>query len=47
MKALKDYGYTGAVHPDHALRIDGDTPDSRQYWAFAIGHMRGLLEGLE
>ena len=46
MKALKESGYEGGVHPDHALRIDGDTPDSRQYWAFAIGHMRGLLEGL-
>ncbi len=46
MKALKESGYEGGVHPDHALRITGDTPDSRQYWAFAIGHMRGLLEGL-
>jgi mannonate dehydratase len=46
MKALKESGYKGAVHPDHAMKITGDTRDSRQYWAFAIGHMRGLLEGL-
>ena len=47
MKALYESGYTAAVHPDHALRIDGDTPDSRQYWSFAIGHMRGYLEALD
>ena len=46
MKALYESGYKGAVHPDHALKIDGDTPDSRQYWSFAIGHMRGYLEAL-
>ncbi len=46
MKALHESGYTAAVHPDHALKIDGDSPDSRQYWSFAIGHMRGYLEAL-
>lgn len=45
MKALKDSGYDGPIHPDHAMHITGDT-DTRQYWSYAVGHMRGLMEGL-
>ena len=46
MKALKDSGYEGPIHPDHAMHITGDD-DTRQYWSYAIGHMRGLMEGLQ
>jgi mannonate dehydratase len=45
-RAIYESGYEGAVHPDHAMKMDGDT-DARQYWSFAIGHMRGYLEALE
>ena len=47
MKAFKETGYDGAISPDHALRIAGDAGDRRQYWAYAIGHMRGLIQGLD
>ena len=47
MKALWETGYDGAISPDHALRIAGDAEGRRQYWAYAIGHMRGLLQGLD
>jgi len=46
MKAFVESGYDGPISPDHALRITGDTRDARQYWAYAIGHMRGLIQGL-
>jgi mannonate dehydratase len=45
MRALKDSGYDGPIHPDHAMHITGDS-NTRQYWSYAIGHMRGLIEGL-
>ena len=45
-RAIYESGYEGGVHPDHAMVMDGDTPDARQYWSFAIGHMRGYLEAL-
>ena len=47
MKAFEETGYDGAISPEHALRIAGDAEDRRQYWAYAIGHMRGLLQGLD
>ena len=44
-QAIYESGYQGGVHPDHVMKMDGDT-DARQYWSFAIGHMRGYLESL-
>jgi mannonate dehydratase len=47
MKALKEIGFDGPVSPDHALHIIGDTQWGHRYWAYAIGHMRGLIEAIE
>ena len=42
MRALHQVGYDGLVEPDHTPSIDGDTPDTRIGWAFAIGQMIAL-----
>jgi mannonate dehydratase len=44
MRAFVEAGYTGPIGPDHAVRIADDTPANRQYWAYAIGHMKALLQ---
>ena len=43
VKTLDEVGYTGVIDYDHPMRIIGDTPLPRQYIAFAVGYMRGLL----
>jgi mannonate dehydratase len=47
MKALYDVGFGGPVSADHALHIVGDTQFGHRYWAYAIGHMRGLLQAIK
>lgn len=42
MAALHAVGYRGLVEPDHTPGVDGDTPDTRMGWAFAIGQMVAL-----
>ena len=44
MKALKEVGFDGPISPDHALRIVDDTEWGHRYWAYAIGHMKGLIQ---
>jgi mannonate dehydratase len=44
IRALADVGYDGPVSPDHSLHIAGDTEWGHQYWAYAIGHMRALIQ---
>ncbi len=46
-KALHDVGYEGVIDYDHINRITTDSPQGREYMAFCVGHMRGLLESLE
>lgn len=46
MQAYLEVGFDGPMCPDHAIRIDGDSPWGHRYWAYAIGHMRGLEQGL-
>jgi mannonate dehydratase len=46
VRALHAVGYDGVIDFDHAMRISGDTPHGRQYIAFAVGYMKGLLASL-
>lgn len=45
--ALHRAGFDGPIGPDHAVHLTGDTPDNRQYWAYAVGYMRALLQTVE
>jgi len=49
MRAWNDCGYKGVMRPDHAPAMEGDPNISPGYEArgrlFAIGYMKGLLEG--
>ena len=47
MRALKESGFDGPIGPDHAVRLTGDSHASRQYWAYAIGHMLALRQAVE
>jgi mannonate dehydratase len=46
LRALHEAGYSGVIDYDHAMQIPGDQPLPKQYIAFAVGYMRGLLNGL-
>ena len=51
MRAYRDIGFTGPIRPDHAPAMEGDPNLHPGYEAlgrlFAIGYMRGLLEGVD
>ncbi len=51
MQAYRDIGFTGPIRPDHAPAMEGDPNIHPGYEAlgrlFAIGYMRGLLEGVD
>jgi len=51
MRAYRDIGFDGPIRPDHAPAMDGDPNLHPGYEAlgrpFAIGYMRGLLEGVD
>jgi mannonate dehydratase len=42
MQALHSVGYRGPIFPDHTPHLDGDLPQTRSGWAFAIGQMIAL-----
>lgn len=46
MEAYLDAGVEGPMCPDHAIHMDGDTAWGHRYWAYAIGHMKGLEQAL-
>ena len=46
LRTLNNVGYNGVIDYDHTMRIIGDGPLPRQYMAFAVGYMRGLLQSL-
>ncbi|MBI3467857.1 MAG: mannonate dehydratase [Planctomycetes bacterium] len=46
LRALSDVNYSGVIDYDHAVQITGDEPLPKQYIAFAVGYMRGLLHSL-
>ena len=51
MRAYRDIGFDGAMRPDHAPAMYGDPNTHPGYEArgrlFAIGYMKGLLEGVD
>jgi len=46
LRTLHEVGYDGVIDYDHAMRITGDGLIPKQYTAFAVGYMRGLLQSL-
>jgi len=46
-KALHEVGYEGVIDYDHVMRLATDGPEGRQYIAYCVGHMKGLLQSLE
>jgi mannonate dehydratase len=42
MKAYKEVGFKGPMTPDHVVHMHGDTEWGHRYWAYAIGHIKGL-----
>ena len=46
VRAMNDVGYDGVIDFDHPVTITGDRPLPKQYIAFAVGYMRGLLDNL-
>ncbi|MEC9293146.1 MAG: mannonate dehydratase, partial [Chloroflexota bacterium] len=46
-KALHDVHYQGVIDYDHLNRISTDSPQGREYMAYCVGHMRGILQSIE
>ncbi len=46
LRTLVEVGYDGVIDYDHAMGLTGDEPLPKQYIAFAVGYMRGLLHSL-
>ncbi len=46
-KALHDVGYKGVIDYDHLNRISTDSPQGREYMAYCVGHMRGILQSID
>ncbi len=46
-KALHDVGYEGCIDYDHIMRLTTDGPAGREYIAYCVGHMRGIIQSLE
>ena len=46
VRALNAVGYDGVIDYDHPVGITGDQPLPKQYVAFAVGYMRGLIDNL-
>ena len=46
LRALAEVNYDGVIDYDHAMGITGDKPLPKQYIAFAVGYMRGLLHSI-
>jgi mannonate dehydratase len=47
IKVYKEVGYDGMLMPDHAPRVPGKPNASLESFAFAYGHIRGLLQALD
>jgi mannonate dehydratase len=47
LRTLDELGYDGTIDYDHPMGITGDKPIPKQYTAFAVGYMRGLLQSLQ
>ena len=46
-RALHEVGYDGVIDYDHPITVTGDGPLPKQYIAFAVGYMRGILNSLD
>ena len=46
-EALHDVGYEGVIDYDHVMRLATDGPEGREYIAYCVGHMKGLIQALE
>ena len=46
VRTLDEVGYDGVIDYDHAIGVSGDDPLHKQYIAFAVGYMRGLVQSL-
>ena len=46
LRTLYEVGYDGVIDYDHTMRITGDGLIPKQYTAFAVGYMRGLMQSL-
>lgn len=46
LRALADVDYAGVIDYDHAMKITGEGRLPKQYIAYAVGYMRGLLDSL-
>jgi mannonate dehydratase len=46
LRTLDEVGYAGVIDYDHAMGITGDRPLPKQYIAFVVGYMKGLLQSL-
>lgn len=46
-KALYDINYEGCIDYDHIMRLTTDGPEGREYIAYCVGHMRGIIQSLE
>lgn len=46
-RALHDAGYDGVIDYDHILRLTTDSAAGREYIAYCVGHMRGILQSLD
>lgn len=46
LRALDEVGYDGVIDYDHPVGITGDSPLPKQYIAYVVGYMRGLLQSL-
>jgi mannonate dehydratase len=51
MRCYQEIGFSGPIRPDHVPTMEGDSNDAPGYTTrgrlYAIGYMRGLLEGLD
>jgi mannonate dehydratase len=47
VRMLHEVGYDGVIDYDHAVGIAGDDPLHKQYIAFAVGYMSGLINSLK
>lgn len=46
LRTLDEVGYDGVIDYDHPIRLAGDDPLAKQYIAFNVGYMRGLIQSL-
>jgi mannonate dehydratase len=47
IKTYKEVGYDGMLMPDHVPRVPGKPNGQLENFAFAYGHIRGLLQALD